>query len=126
MGATLRKARLKNEVANPNRLIGCPRNIGFRGPGFDSNRQVARVRLLQGNKLWRIPMEAIHPNQIIRVKDGPLYFGLSDSQIEFRIKAGDIPAPMALSTTGRAKGWLGSQILEYQARLMARHNQTAA
>ena len=62
----------------------------------------------------------IHPNAIIRLKDGPTYFGLSDAQIQSKIKSGEIPAPVALSQTGRAKGWLGRQIIEHQARLMAR------
>jgi predicted DNA-binding transcriptional regulator AlpA len=67
----------------------------------------------------------IHPNEIVRVKDGPRFFGLSDTQIETKIKKGEIPAPMSLSASGRAKGWLGSQILDYQAQLQ-RRNQTAA
>ncbi len=67
----------------------------------------------------------IHPNQIVRLKDGPRYFGLSENRIYEKIKAGEIPAPMSLSATGRARGWLGSQILEYQARLQRRNETTA-
>jgi predicted DNA-binding transcriptional regulator AlpA len=68
----------------------------------------------------------IHPNEIVRLKDGPRYFGFSPTQIDVKIKTGEIPPPMALSATGRARGWTGAQILEHQARLMARHNQNAA
>jgi predicted DNA-binding transcriptional regulator AlpA len=67
----------------------------------------------------------IHPNQIIRRKDGPKFFGLSENQIDTKIRLGEIPKPMALSATGRARGWLGSVVLEYQAQLQ-RRNRTAA
>ena len=62
-------------------------------------------------------MTEIHPNQIIRVKDAPFYFGISPTQIDVRVKAGIIPPPMELGAGCRAKGWLGSQILEYQNQL---------
>jgi predicted DNA-binding transcriptional regulator AlpA len=68
----------------------------------------------------------IHPNEIVRLKDAYRYFGYTETQLAEKVRAGEIPPPMSLSATGRAKGWLGSQIIEYQARLMARHNKTAA
>jgi predicted DNA-binding transcriptional regulator AlpA len=70
-------------------------------------------------------MSEIHPNEIVRLKDGPKYFGYSENMIETKVKSGEIPAPMALSATGRAKGWLGSQIIEHQARLRNREPSAA-
>jgi predicted DNA-binding transcriptional regulator AlpA len=61
----------------------------------------------------------IHPNEIVRLKDGPKYYGLSPTQIDAKIKTGEIPAPIPLSASGRAKGWLGHQIIDHQRRLLA-------
>jgi predicted DNA-binding transcriptional regulator AlpA len=70
-------------------------------------------------------MMPIHPNEVIRLKDGPTYFGFGPTQIDAKIKTGEIPPPLSLSASGRARGWLGSQIIEHQAKLQ-RRNQTAA
>jgi predicted DNA-binding transcriptional regulator AlpA len=71
-------------------------------------------------------MSEIDPHEIIRRKDGQKYFGFSDNMIDTKIKTGEIPAPMALSANGRAKGWLGSQIIEHHARIRRNNEPTAA
>jgi hypothetical protein len=58
----------------------------------------------------------LHPNEIVRFRDGPKYFGLGMTQINEKIKAGEIEPPMALSDSGRAKGWTGQQIINHQQR----------
>ena len=58
----------------------------------------------------------LHPNEIVRWKDAPKYFGLRGSQLYEKIKAGEIEPPIALSASGRAKGFLGQQIIEHQQR----------
>jgi predicted DNA-binding transcriptional regulator AlpA len=58
------------------------------------------------------------PNEIVRLQDGHLFFGLRGTQIDEHIQKGDIPPPIKLSDSGRGRGWVGSQILDWQkARL---------
>jgi predicted DNA-binding transcriptional regulator AlpA len=67
--------------------------------------------------------QPLNPNQIVRYHEGYKYFGYRSGHMPEKIKAGEIPAPMSLSQTGRAKGWLGRQILDWQAQRMAISNQ---
>ena len=62
------------------------------------------------------PVEGLHPNEIVRWKDAPKYFGLGKTQLDEKIKAGEIDPPIALSASGRAKGFTGQQIIEHQQR----------
>jgi predicted DNA-binding transcriptional regulator AlpA len=57
--------------------------------------------------------------QIYRRSEGPAYFGLQSSQIDEKIKSGEIPPPFPLTDTGRASGWLGQTILAWQAARIA-------
>ena len=61
-------------------------------------------------------VEGLHPNEIVRLKDAPKYFGLGKTQLDEKIKAGEIDPPIALSASGRAKGFTGQQIIEHQQR----------
>jgi predicted DNA-binding transcriptional regulator AlpA len=65
-------------------------------------------------------IEELDPNQIVRMSEGPKYFGYKHTQLPEKIKSGEIPAPFLLSDTGRAKGWTGRQIIEHQRRLLAK------
>jgi predicted DNA-binding transcriptional regulator AlpA len=58
----------------------------------------------------------LEPNMIVRKKDAYKYFGLKPTAIDEGIKVGRIPKPMRI--TGGAVGWLGSQIMEWQQRLI--------
>lgn len=60
--------------------------------------------------------DKLHPNEIVRWKDAPRFFGLKKSQLDDKIKAGEIEPPMSLSASGRAKGFTGQQIIEHQQR----------
>jgi hypothetical protein len=62
----------------------------------------------------------LHPNEIVRKCDGPKYFGYGHTEIDAKIKSGEIEAPIALSESGRAKGWTGQQIINHQQRLFSR------
>jgi hypothetical protein len=64
-------------------------------------------------------LQGLEPNQIVRQKDGEKYFGFRPTQLKEKIEAGEIPALIPLSDSGRAKGWLGIQIIEYQAKRLA-------
>jgi predicted DNA-binding transcriptional regulator AlpA len=68
----------------------------------------------------------LHPNQIVRFCEGRKYFGLKHTQLDEKIKSGEIPAPMKLSDSGRARGWTGRQILEWQAERAAKRATVAA
>lgn len=63
--------------------------------------------------------EELDPNQIVRMSEGRKYFGYKHTQLDEKIKTGEIPAPIPLSDSGRAKGWLGHQIIEHQRARMA-------
>jgi predicted DNA-binding transcriptional regulator AlpA len=64
--------------------------------------------------------EELHPNQIVRKREGAKYFGYKRSQLDEKIKSGEIPPTFPLSKSGRAQAWTGRQIIEYQrARLAA-------
>jgi predicted DNA-binding transcriptional regulator AlpA len=60
----------------------------------------------------------LDPNEIFRPKRAEKYFGFKHSQIHEKVKSGELPAPIRLSASGSAVGWLGSQIIEFhQTRL---------
>jgi hypothetical protein len=56
----------------------------------------------------------IHPDWFYRVYDGWKYFGYRNSILHLKIESGEIPAPIALSDGGRARGWFGRTILAWQ------------
>jgi predicted DNA-binding transcriptional regulator AlpA len=60
------------------------------------------------------PLPPLSPNEIVRWVDGPRYFGSQHTQMQLFIKLGKIPAPIVLC--GRARGWLGSTIIEWQQK----------
>jgi hypothetical protein len=62
------------------------------------------------------PVEGLHPKEIVRLKNAPKYFRLGKTQLDEKIKAGEIEAPISLSASGRAKGFTGRQILNHQER----------
>ena len=64
-------------------------------------------------------LKGLEPNQTIRQSEGEKYFGYRHTQLKEKIDAGEIPAPIPLSDSGRAKGWLGSQIIEHHQKRIA-------
>lgn len=72
------------------------------------------------------PTLPLGPNQIVRLQDGHLYFGLRGTQIDEHIQLGNIPAPITISDSkekgkaSRARGWLGRQILDWQEKRLAK------
>ena len=61
----------------------------------------------------------LDPNQVFRPRDAQRYFGLKHTQIAEKVKRGEIPAPIRLSASGSAVGWLGSQLIEYHRHRLA-------
>jgi predicted DNA-binding transcriptional regulator AlpA len=59
----------------------------------------------------------LDPNEIFRPKQAEKYFGLRHAQLAVKVKSGEIPAPIKLSASGSAVGWLGSQIIEYHRKV---------
>jgi hypothetical protein len=68
----------------------------------------------------------LNPLQIVRLSDGPLYFGLAPTQLGEKIKSGEIPEPQYLTATGRARGWTGAQIIEWHKAKDAAQAERAA
>jgi prophage regulatory protein len=56
-------------------------------------------------------------SRIIRMAELPAYCGLRRTQIDFLISRGEFPRPIKLSA--RRKGWLESELLEWQAARIA-------
>jgi predicted DNA-binding transcriptional regulator AlpA len=59
--------------------------------------------------------EGLVPDQIYRASEARKYFGYKATQLDEKIKTGEIPAPIYLSDTGRARGWFGRQIIKWQS-----------
>jgi prophage regulatory protein len=57
------------------------------------------------------------PDKIVRLKDLPHYVGLRRTQIEEMIQRGEFPKPIKLGP--RAKGWLASEIAQWQHERIA-------
>lgn len=55
-------------------------------------------------------------NEVVRLRDGRRYFGYGPTTLAEKIKAGEIPEPIKLGN--RARGWLGSQIIDWQKQLI--------
>jgi predicted DNA-binding transcriptional regulator AlpA len=63
--------------------------------------------------------------RIIRLRELPTYVGLQRTQIDELIRNGEFPAPVKLSDSGRAKGWLEHEVIAWQQeRLAKRDNAT--
>lgn len=61
-------------------------------------------------------------DQIIRLKDLPAFCGLRRTQIAKLIEAGEFPAPIKLSDSGRARGFLSSEIEAWQQKRIAQRD----
>jgi predicted DNA-binding transcriptional regulator AlpA len=59
---------------------------------------------------------ALSPHEIVRLRDGRRYFGYGPTTLAEKIKLGEIPKPVRLGD--RARGWLGSQIINWQKQLI--------
>ena len=73
----------------------------------------------QKQKLPAEPTPPLYPDLLYRINDARKYFGYRPTQLAERIKSGDVPAPVRLSSSGRAAGWFGRQIIAWQAERIA-------
>jgi hypothetical protein len=62
----------------------------------------------------------IHPDWFYRLSDGPKFFGYGPTTIDDKIRSGEIPPLVSRSDSGRAKGWFGRVIIEWQAARQAK------
>jgi hypothetical protein len=60
----------------------------------------------------------LDPCQFYRWSEGWKYFGYKSTQLDQKIKDGEIPAPIPLSDSGRASGWTGQMIIDHQRELL--------
>jgi predicted DNA-binding transcriptional regulator AlpA len=72
------------------------------------------------NQRQRQSEQPLHADWFYRLIDAHKYFGYSPTVISEKIKSGEIPPPVSLSDSGRAKGWFGRVILEWQAGRQAK------
>jgi hypothetical protein len=56
----------------------------------------------------------INPDWFYRLSDGQKFFGFGPSRLAEKIATGEIPKPISLSDSGRARGWFGRVILRWQ------------
>jgi hypothetical protein len=68
----------------------------------------------------------LNPYQIVRLHDGPIYFGFASTQLAEKIKSGEIPEPQYLTASGRARGWTGQQIIDWHRANAAAQAERAA
>jgi hypothetical protein len=66
--------------------------------------------------------QPLNPDFFYR-RHGPVargVIGLADSQIDEKIKSGELPPLVRAFDSGRTNGWLGSQLIELQQRRLAK------
>lgn len=62
----------------------------------------------------------LDPAEIFRPKQAEKYFGLKHTQINEKVRAGEIEAPFLLGGEGgKAVGWTGRQIINYHRKRIA-------
>ena len=59
------------------------------------------------------------PLQIVRLVHGEKVFGYKPSALKAKIEAGEVPAPIPLSDSGRAMGWTGQMVMDHHAHMAA-------
>jgi hypothetical protein len=71
--------------------------------------------------------QPLHPDFIYRVDSDVAIavVGLGPSQRKAAIDRGELPPPLKLTPSGRAKGWLGSQLIELQRKRLAEAEATS-
>jgi hypothetical protein len=65
----------------------------------------------------------LDPAALYRQHEGKRLFGLKHSQLAEAIRSGKIPPPFAVLEGGRAKGWIGAQIIAHRRQRMAAAEQ---
>jgi hypothetical protein len=66
--------------------------------------------------------QPLYPDRFYRLTDAHYYFGYSPTILTVKIKSGEIPPPVSLSDSGRAKGYFGRVILAWQAERQEKAN----
>ena len=61
-----------------------------------------------------------HLNRIIRERDLFAFCGLRKTQVATLIRNGEFPKPIKLSESGRAKGWLESELIAWQTKRLVK------
>ena len=67
----------------------------------------------------------INPSFTYRWCEGPRFFGLGHTVLAAKIESGEIPEPISITDSGRARGWLGQQILDWQRERLAKAQAVA-
>jgi predicted DNA-binding transcriptional regulator AlpA len=81
-----------------------------------SKRAAAAPRNRDRKRERKPPSAQLCPDWFYRLVDPTRYFGYSPTQLDEKIRTGQVPAPISLSDSGgRAKGWFGRQIIAWQA-----------
>jgi prophage regulatory protein len=65
-------------------------------------------------------------NRMFRLRDLSQFTGLRRTTIAELIKAGDFPAPIRLTEGGRARAWLESDLIAWQAERIAASKRRAS
>lgn len=60
--------------------------------------------------------------RIIRERDVDAYCGLKRTQRAELIRRGEFPQPVRLSDSGRARGYLESELIEWQRQRLSKRN----
>jgi predicted DNA-binding transcriptional regulator AlpA len=91
-----------------------------------SPRRIHRRKPLPPGQPVAVDVTPINPSHFYRAYLGHQFFGLAPAALASAIEAGHVPTPIKVSDGGRATGWIGSTILQWQAERMAAASKTAA
>jgi predicted DNA-binding transcriptional regulator AlpA len=93
----------------------------------EAKRRTDERRQRREARRQRIALSPINPHVFYRMAEwGEAFFGFAASQLETKIRMGEIPKPISLTDTGRARGWFGHPILAWQQERLAKAAQSAA
>ncbi|MCK1417640.1 hypothetical protein IVB55_32820 [Bradyrhizobium sp. CW4] len=87
--------------------------------------KLARKKEQRQDRRRQIDQAPVHPDHFYRLVDGYKFFGYKPTALNDAIKSDKVPTPVALSDSGRAKGWFGRTILAWQAARQAKAVENA-
>lgn len=83
-------------------------------PQTDKSKRAEARRRRREQLHAHVANEPLNPDHFYRAALGPLFFGYKMSALYLAIEKGLVPRPIPLTDGGRASGWFGRTILEWQ------------
>jgi hypothetical protein len=77
-------------------------------------RKLHRRKEQRQKRREQIEAAPLHPDYFYRLTDSAKYFGYKATALADKIAAKEIPEPVSLSDSGRARGYFGRTIIAWQ------------